>query len=296
MTFFDIPLEELVILKRQLTHAISLSTLLLVPMGAWAAGANSIADASVNSSFPLANWGAAAAIKIGAGNTGLIQFGLSSLPTLTAPQINKATMSFYVNTVAVAGSVDVSQVTSAWTETGVTYGTRPTFLSAFATGVPMAAAKQWVTVDVTQLVQDWVTGVAPNFGIQISAAAGAPLTSLALDSKENLNTSHPAFLEVVVQSVGPAGPAGATGTTGTSGAAGTTGPTGPSGVAGSNGPTGATGPTGAAGANGATGTPGANGAAGGAGAGGVFTANAVVPIAIACAGSMSTPTLRRRSA
>ena len=277
MTFFDIPLEELVILKRQLTHAISLSTLLLVPMGSWATDANSIADTSVNSGFPLANWGAAVAIKIGAGNTGLIQFGLSSLPTLTAPQIKKATMSFYVNTVSVAGSVDVSQVTSAWTETGVTYGTRPSFLSALATGVPIATAKQWVTVDVTQLVQDWVTGVAPNFGIQISAAAGAPSTSLALDSKENVNTSHPAFLDVVVQSVGPAGPTGAAGTTGTNGAAGATGPTGPSGLAGSNGPAGATGPTGAAGVNGAAGTPGTNGAPGAAGAGGVFTANAVVP-------------------
>src|SRR4029077_13694062 len=113
--------------------------------------------------------------------------------------------------VSIAGSVDVSQVTSAWTETGVTYGTRPSFLSALATGVPIATAKQWVTVDVTQLVQDWVTGVAPNFGVQISAAAGAPSTSLALDSKENVNTSHPAFLDVVVQSVGPAGPTGAAG-------------------------------------------------------------------------------------
>jgi Cu/Ag efflux protein CusF len=78
------------------------------------------------------------------------------------------------------GGVDVSQVTSAWTETGVTYGTRPTFLSALATGVPITTAKQWVTVDVTQLVQDWVTGVAPNFGLQISASAGAPSTSLKI--------------------------------------------------------------------------------------------------------------------
>jgi len=266
-----------VILKRKLTCAISLSTLLLVPMGSWAAGANSIADASVNSGLPLANFGATAAIKIGAGNTGLIQFDLSSLPTLTASQINKATMSFYVNTVSVSGSVDVSQVTSAWTETGVTYNTRPTFLAAFATGVPIATAKQWVTVDVTQLVQNWVTGVSSNFGIQISAAAGAPSTSLALDSKENVNTSHLAFLDVVVQSVGATGPTGAAGATGTNGAAGATGPTGPTGLAGSNGAAGATGPTGATGATGATGTAGTNGAAGATGSGGVLTANAVVP-------------------
>src|SRR4051794_38322106 len=221
-----------------------MATLLLTPNAAWAAGANAIADTYVSSTSPATNFGTATAITIGGGNTGLIQFDLGALPPgMAAANINKATMTFYVNSVAIAGAVDVSQVTSAWTETGVNNGNRPTYLAPFLLGVPVVASKQYVTVDVTQLVKDWVTGVGPNFGVQISAAAGAPSTGIVLDSKENQTTSHPAFLDVVIQSVGPQGP---TGPQGTAGNPGSQGPTGPQGAAGSAGPTGPAGATGAA--------------------------------------------------
>ena len=138
-----------------------LAALLLLPAGAWAAGANASADTYVSSATPSSNFGTATAINIGGGNTGLIQFDLSALPAgLAAANINKATMTFYVNTVAIAGAVDISQVTSAWTETGVNNGNRPTYLSPFLLGVPTSTSRQYVTVDVTQLVKDWVSGVA----------------------------------------------------------------------------------------------------------------------------------------
>lgn len=77
----------------------------------------------------------------------------------------------------------------------------------FLLGVPATVSRQFVTVDVTQLVKNWVTGAATNFGVQISAAALASTTAIVPDSKENQTTSHPAFLDVALQSVGPAGPA-----------------------------------------------------------------------------------------
>ena len=252
----------MVITKRP-AIGVCVAALLLAPVGAWAAGANANADTYISSTAPASNFGTATTINIGSGNTGLIQFDLSGLPAgLAAANIDKATMTFYVNTVAIAGAVDIAQVTSAWTETGVNNGNRPTYLSPFLLGVATTTSRQYVTVDVTQLVKDWVTGVATNFGVQISAAASASTTAIVLDSKENQTTSHPAFLDVVIQSVGPAGPTGPQGTAGASGPAGPTGPTGPIGTAGAAGPTGPLGPQGVAGPTGPTGPLGAAGAAG----------------------------------
>src|SRR5215469_10615356 len=104
---------------RRLTLGVALFGL-LVPAGLLAAGVNTSADTYVSSSSPTANFGTATAVNIGGGNTGLIQFDLSALPPgLTAAQINKATMTFFVNTVLVSGGADISVITSAWTETGV---------------------------------------------------------------------------------------------------------------------------------------------------------------------------------
>src|SRR5215813_6898929 len=244
-------------LKRNPTLGVCLLGL-IAPIGLLAAGANANADSYISSSSTGSNFGNAAAVNIGAGNTGLIQFDLSQLPPrLTAAQINKATMTFFVNTVLFSGGVDISVVTGAWTESGVTFNNRPTFLSPFAINVPVTANRQYITVDVTQQVQDWVSGATANNGFQISAAAGAPSTVVSLDSKENTTTSHPAFLDVVIASSGPTGPTGPIGPTGPAGAtgpagvAGPTGATGPAGPAGSTGPAGATGPAGVAGPTGA---------------------------------------------
>ncbi len=222
---------------------------LSAPLAAWAVGANVNADTHINSASPAANYGTATAVKVGGGYTGLVQFDLSSLPAdLTAAQINKATVTFYVNAVSASGAVDISQVTSTWTETEVNATNRPTFLSAFATGVATTTSKEYITVDMTRLVKDWVTGAAPNFGVQISAAVGAPGTILVLDSKETQTTSHSAFVDVVIQSVGPTGPTGPQGTAGRQGPIGTS--VSIQGAIGSTGATGATGFTGPAPAGG----------------------------------------------
>src|SRR4051794_5570244 len=132
-----------------------LAALILVPAGAFAAGANANADTYVSSTSPASNFGTATSVNVGVGSNALIQFDLSGLPAgLTVNQINKATMTFYVNTALTAGGVDISQVTSAWAETAVNNNNRPTYLSAFALNVATATSKQYVTVDVTQLVKD----------------------------------------------------------------------------------------------------------------------------------------------
>ncbi len=248
-------------------------SLAMLPLGANAAQLTLLGDAHVNSARATTNFGTLSNLQVGNGGTALLQFDTAALPAgLTGSQIAKATLTVYVNRVVTGGLVSVAPVTSAWTEAAVTFGTAPTQGSTVASFTP-AQAGQYITVDVTALVQGWVNGTTPNNGIALTSTAG----SILLDSKENDQTAHPARLDVTVVSagaVGPAGaigPTGATGATGPAGATGATGPagaTGPTGATGAIGPVGATGPTGAQGPiglTGATGPQGSTGATGGVG-------------------------------
>jgi hypothetical protein len=203
------------------------------------------ADASVNAAHPTTNFGALSNLYVGNGNTALVQFDLSSLPTgTTSAQISRAIVTLYVNRVNTSGQINVEPVTSAWTESGVTNATLPS-LGATATSFAVGTAAQFVSVDVTSLVQSWVTTPANDYGLALSSSAA----NVLFDSKENDETSHVARLDVTLVSQGPAG---ATGPQGPAGVAGPQGPAGTSGAVGPAGPTGAQGATGPTGAVGLT--------------------------------------------
>ena len=250
----------------------------------WATDAPIAADTYISSGSPAANFGTAVNLSIAPGNSGLVLFDLSPFPFGTTVPV--AYLRIFANTVTTPGTLTFSQVTSAWSEGTVTFGTAPTTTSPF-TSIPVSTGKSFLLVDVTALVNGWLANPATNFGIQIS---GSGSTTVLIDSKENLTTSHPAGVEVTAVApsgasgptgptgptgatgpAGPTGPAGAKGPTGATGAVGPTGPTGPTGAqgavglagaAGATGPTGPVGPTGAAGATGAQGLVGALGATG----------------------------------
>jgi hypothetical protein len=170
-----------------------------------------------------------------------VQFDLTALPGgTTASGIGKATLLLFVNKLGEAGAINIAEANGAWTETAVTGMNAPVAGAAIASGVSVATASDYVAVDVTQAVKDWLNGT-PNDGLIITAAAAG--TNVAFDSKESTTTSHPATLMIVLNG-GPAGPTGATGPAGATGATGATGSTG------STGATGPTGPTGPAGVSG----------------------------------------------
>jgi len=156
----------------------------------------------------------------------------------------------------------VAPITSAWTETGVSWNTQPAAGASIAS-TTVSTANTFLLVDVTSQVQTWLADPSSNFGLEITSDGSA---SVQLDSKENTLTSHPPALELaIVGPAGPTGPTGATGPTGPAGSAGTTGATGAvgaAGLAGPLGPTGLTGPTGPTGATGLNGAPGLAGALG----------------------------------
>jgi hypothetical protein len=226
--------------------------MVLATCAAYASDATVAGDAYVNSAYPTTNYGYLSNLYVGNGGTALIQFDLSSLPAgTTAAQIGKATVKLYVNRINVSGLVRVLPVTSAWSESAVTYATIPTLGTAVATFTP-TAAQQFIVIDITSLVQGWVTTPSSNFGIALSSAVG----NIVLDSKENDETSHAAHLDITVVSQGPQGIQGIPGVTGATGAAGAQGP---QGIQGIQGPIGAVGPAGLTGATGPAGVVGAQG-------------------------------------
>lgn len=234
----------------------------LLPVLAWGEAARLGGDSYITPGNG-SNFGVLPGINVGgaSGSQGLLLFDVSGIPANST--IAWARLRFYVNSVTVAGGVDVFTANTTWSESSVTgfSGVAP---STLVKGGIAVAGPGYVTVDVTSATQLWING-GINTGFFIAANPGA--TSLTIDSKESAATSHAATLEIVL--LGPAGATGAQGTIGFTGPTGPTGSVGPIGSTGTAGSTGATGVTGPAGLTGLTGSTGALGAAGAAGLTGV---------------------------
>jgi Collagen triple helix repeat (20 copies)/TGF-beta propeptide len=260
-------------ISRTLAFALSLS--LLAPLG-MAQSAPPVADTQTESSHTSNNYGTQESLAVyrsfSTNYYSFIQFDLSPVPA--SATVAKATLRLFVSSVSGSGSFDVYKVNNTWTETGLNWGNMPGF-GASATGVhpvsiTSANVNNFVDVDITSLVQQWVAGTATNYGVALQATTSS--ASFSFDSKEGQNTSHEPELLIVLN--GPAGaqgaqgPTGLTGSTGATGAAGSQGPiglTGATGATGPQGPIGLTGATGATGPQGPIGLTGATGPAGSAG-------------------------------
>ena len=191
-------------------------------------------DASVNATRSTTNYGSVSNLYVGNGNMSYLQFSLGTLPAgTTSGQVSKATLLVYVNRVNTSGSVSINTCTTTWAEATVTSATAPTCTSQAATFTPTVAGAYYA-IDVTALVQSWVSGTA-NDGVSLTSASG----DLLLDSKENDQTAHPAKLDVTLTNQGPAGPQGMQGVQGVQGVQGAQGVQGTQGVQGPQGSAGA---------------------------------------------------------
>ena len=226
-----------------------------------AAQATLVADAHISSALPAVNSGTISNLDVGGGYTSLLQFDLSMLPAgTTSTKVSRAVLHLYVNRVTTPGQVTLSPVNAAWGEYSVTYATAPATGSA-AGMFPVSQPDSFIAIDVTALVQGWITTPSSNNGLALSAA-----TAVAqFDSKENDQTAHPATLDIELVDAGPTGATGASGPAGPVGQTGAICPQGPIGSQGIAGPAGATGAAGAIGPAGPMGPQGLTGATGPAG-------------------------------
>ncbi len=215
----------------------ALMALALTPLTAQAVQLPVIADTYLDGAT---NQGSAVQIHIDPTNKALLQFDLSALPAgINSKDVAKATLVFFMRNLPTSGSINVSPIASAWVESTVKSSNAPLINAFEATSGVISSSNNYYSVDVTPLVLNWVDTPASNFGLALSSASTASLT---FDSKEAVQTSHPAYIDLELK-----GSVGATGATGPIGPAGPQGPVGATGPIGPQGPQGATGPQGPAG-------------------------------------------------
>src|SRR5207244_5214831 len=93
------------------------------------------------------------------------RFDLSTLPPgTTGSEVTRATLMVFANALRVPGSLDVRQVTSAWSEATISGTNEPTLGATIASALLAPAKNDFLLVDVTAMVKDWLDGVAPNDG------------------------------------------------------------------------------------------------------------------------------------
>ena len=163
-------------------------------------------DAYTLTSSPTKNFGTANTLEVeSSGATTFIRFDLSGIPSsVNGSMVAKGTLKIFVGTVTTPGSFNIDLVTSSWAEKTITANSEPTLGSAVASAIPVTTADkdQYILVDVTAAVVDWLNGTA-NDGLAIVPDG---TVSFTLNSKETTTTSHPPELDIVL--TGPQGPPG----------------------------------------------------------------------------------------
>jgi hypothetical protein len=231
-------------------------------------------DSFTSSLSPKTNYGTSIVLIVSSGTNTYLKFSLPS--GINGNSISGANVVLYVDAVLTAGTTDVYAVNGSWTQGSITYNNAPPLGSQILSAVPVTKAG-YLSLNLTSTVQAWLNGSLANNGIVLVRTPGSPI-SVSFDSLENVFTSHPAQLSLVLVSAGPQGPQGVEGPvgpqgpTGATGATGLTGPQGPQGLTGAMGlmgPAGQQGPAGPMGPMGLTGPQGPQGVQGPAGTNGV---------------------------
>ena len=130
--------------------------------------------------------------------TSFIRFDLSMLPMeVTGNEIQKATLRLFIGVVGRAGSFDVSRVQGDWNEATLSFDTAAGLVGNVEAIVPVetAHANEYLLVDLTALVKEWVDGTQPNDGVALVPIGDV---NLQFDSKEAKGTSHDPRLEIVL--------------------------------------------------------------------------------------------------
>jgi hypothetical protein len=149
-------------------------------------------DATIATQFPTTNFGAERELVVGRTGSGefffstfaLVQWDLSAIPEGSV--IERADLEIF-QTAGGDGQVFIYELFSKWDSADVTWDTRPSFELYDRTWQPPAAANQYVSHDITQLVDVWVNqaGERPNFGLMLGPSVTETRTFASLEEAAN---------------------------------------------------------------------------------------------------------------
>jgi hypothetical protein len=136
-----------------------------------------VAKAPISSTFSVV-----AVSKTPTGAFDTISFAKFDLSTvgLTSAQVDSATLSVFTNTSTLVHSsnldpdaahpleVAVARVTSSWDRNSLTFSNAPTF-GATEGLFDVDAVGEWFSLDITDMVKDWLDTPSSNFGVRLSA-------------------------------------------------------------------------------------------------------------------------------
>ncbi|SHK88555.1 hypothetical protein SAMN02745123_03464, partial [Desulforamulus aeronauticus DSM 10349] len=198
---------------------IRLPTISLIPIG----------DAYIAQSYPTTNFGSVAALYIGSFTRindvyrSLIQFPTPIIPAGNV--LNNAFLRLYLYRKDVPGvqPIYIYRVNTPFNQNTVTWNNRP--VSSYTGNFYNFADDQifqFMDIDVTELVNGWINGDYPNFGLEIRGLEDQPALSAFRSSDYSDSNLWPRL--IVTYTNGPSGPTGDTGPTGPVGPTGDTGP------------------------------------------------------------------------
>lgn len=178
-------------------------------------------DTHVSQSSPNSNYGTSELLNVlgytsGYWNRAFLKFPLPS--EIIGKTIIKATFYVYYFSNDDASRPQrhrIKRVTSDWNETIATWNNQPTFYGsgsldtgayALLSAVSSYVVKVWRTADITTLVQEWASGIYPNFGICIdtvyyNSVDGGYWASINYCSKDNANSSLRPYLVIEYEEV-----------------------------------------------------------------------------------------------
>lgn len=171
----------------------------LAPLAAQAVTAPIAADVGLAAT----NTGTQASVTVNSAGAGLLRFNLSGLPTNTiASDFAKATLVIFVKTANPSGKLKIQGIDTGtpWTETGATTGNAPTYTGTAVTTDTLTTAQNgtYYAVDVTSLLTSLYTPGAAYFDLAVQMDASTGTGVVTFDSKEAIQTSHPASLEITL--------------------------------------------------------------------------------------------------
>ena len=164
-------------MKKLITICLMAGLILTISNAAWAnmtfiqPGPTNVKDTFIwdQENFSHADWGELLANDTSSFDQRiLIEFtDLSAIPS--GATINSAKLGLYRYDAYDSNPIilDAYQVTSPWVES-VTYSTQPTYNSTSESSVTLSGVDPgWYEWDITNLVQQWIDGSVPNYGIAI---------------------------------------------------------------------------------------------------------------------------------